>query len=52
MSIEKRKSVRAVRLVRTGRRAQKTGAIPSDVQGSYTGVPRSDEMPVQDVDDL
>ena len=28
------------------------GPIPSDVQGSYTGVPMYDEHPVQDADDL
>jgi len=26
--------------------------IPSDVFGSYTGVPLDDEIPVQDADDL
>lgn len=26
--------------------------IPSDVQGSYTGVPEDFEVPVQDADDL
>ena len=27
-------------------------AIPSDVQGSYTGTPLQGEKPVQDADDL
>ena len=28
------------------------GEIPSDVLGSYTGITRDNELPVQDADDL
>ena len=28
------------------------GEIPSDVNGSYTGVPLKNEKPIQDADDL
>lgn len=31
---------------------QKTENIPSDVSGSYTGVPLNETKPTQDVDDL
>lgn len=31
---------------------QGTGKIKSDVQGSYTGLDKKYEQPVQDVDDL
>ena len=30
----------------------KSNVLPSDVLGSYTGVPESGEKPVQDADDL
>lgn len=35
-----------------GKKPVKYERIVSDVLGSYTGVPRSGEEPVQDVDDL
>ena len=33
-------------------RHQGKGAIPSDVLGSYTGTPDTDDIPEQDADDL
>jgi hypothetical protein len=33
-------------------RNENKGAIPSDVNGNYTGMTRENEPPVQDADDL